>query len=232
MWNRQRTDRRDTDAAAAPAAAADPVRLRFEAVALPLLAVVYRAAFRFTRQAEDARDITQDTFLRAFRTFDRFEAGTNCKAWLLTIAYSVFVNRYRRQQREPVVAVDDVERVYDASRPAASLVAWPSAASTLTPPAVPGADAMAASTHTFVEPGISDPEIEEALSRLPDMFRIVVLLVDVEGLTYEEAATALECPVNTVRSRLFRGRKLLWAALRDYASRQGYHVEKTTRGAS
>jgi RNA polymerase sigma-70 factor (ECF subfamily) len=176
-------------------------------VALPLLAVVYRAAFRFTRQAEDARDITQDTFLRAFRTFDRFEVGTNCKAWLLTIAYSVFVNRYRRQQREPVVAVDDVERVYDASRPEAS-------------------------PQGFIEPRISDPEIDEALGALPELFRAVVLLVDVEGLTYEEAAVALVCPVNTVRSRLFRGRKLLWTALRDYASRQGYHVEKTTRGAS
>ena len=149
----------------------DEVRTRFEAVALPLLAVVYRAARRFTGHADDARDITQETFLRAFRTFDRFQPGTNCKAWLLTIVYSVFVNRSRRQQREPVVAVDDVERVYDASRPVAQTTS--------------------ASGSAFHATGISDPEIEEALTRLPEAFRSAVLLVDVEELTYEEAASVL-----------------------------------------
>lgn len=190
----------------------DQVRTRFEAAALPLLAVVYRAALRFTRHADDAHDITQETFLRAFRTFDRFQPGTNCKAWLLTIVYSVFVNRYRRQQREPVVAVDDVELVYDASRPAAPPTAAPDSA-----------------LHS---PGISDPEIEQALNRLPDAFRSAVLLVDVEELTYEEAAGVLACPVNTVRSRLFRGRKLLWTALRDHAGRHGYPIDGVARGES
>ena len=107
----------------AAGSAHDQVRTRFEAVALPLLAVVYRAALRFTGRADDARDITQETFLRAFRTFDRFQPGTNCKAWLLTIAYSVFVNRYRRQQREPLVAVDDVELLTRVSRRLARIVA-------------------------------------------------------------------------------------------------------------
>jgi len=190
----------------------DQVRMRFEAVAVPLLAVVYRAALRFTGHADDARDITQETFLRAFRTFDRFEPGTNCKAWLLTIVYSVFVNRYRRQQREPVVAVDDVELVSDASRPGVSPMSTPGSA--------------------FPATGISDPEIEQALNRLPDAFRSAVLLVDVEELTYEEAAHVLACPVNTVRSRLFRGRKLLWTALRDHAGRQGYPTTGAGRGES
>jgi RNA polymerase sigma-70 factor (ECF subfamily) len=197
----------------------DQVRTRFEAVAVPLLAVVYRAALRFTGRVEDARDVTQETFLRAFRTFDRFQPGTNCKAWLLTIAYSVFVNRYRRQQREPVVAVDDVDLVPDAARPAAA-------------PAASLAATTSAPDSAFPGTGISDPEVEQALNRLPEAFRSAVLLVDVEELSYEEAAGVLACPVNTVRSRLFRGRKLLWTALRDYAGRQGYPTEGTARGQS
>jgi RNA polymerase sigma-70 factor, ECF subfamily len=198
----------------------DQVRMRFEAVALPLLAVVYRAALRFTGRAEDARDITQETFLRAFRTFDRFQPGTNCKAWLLTIVYSVFVNRYRREQREPLVAVDDVELLYDASGVAGKPMTSPPA-----PPVESSGGASPASS-------ISDPEIEQALNRLPESFRSAVLLVDVEELTYEEAAAVLECPVNTVRSRLFRGRGLLWTALREYAGRQGYPIKGTARGPS
>lgn len=201
----------------AAGSAHDQVRTRFEAVALPLLAVVYRAALRFTGRADDARDITQETFLRAFRTFDRFQPGTNCKAWLLTIVYSVFVNRYRRQQREPLVAVDDVELLYDTSRLAGSPTTSP-----LAPPA----------ESSFPALRISDPVIEQALNRLPESFRSAVLLVDVEELTYEEAAVALECPVNTVRSRLFRGRGLLWTALREYAGRQGYPIKGTARGPS
>lgn len=198
----------------------DQVRTRFETVALPLLAVVYRAALRFTGRAEDARDITQETFLRAFRTFDHFQPGSNCKAWLLTIVYSVFVNRYRRQQREPLVAVDDVELLADASRSAPS--------STTSRPVAPAESSGGA----FPALVISDPEIEQALNRLPDAFRSAVLLVDVEELTYEEAAAVLECPVNTVRSRLFRGRGLLWTALREYAGRQGYPIKGTARGPS
>jgi RNA polymerase sigma-70 factor (ECF subfamily) len=129
------------------------------------------------------------------------------------------VNRYRRQQREPVIAVDDVELVYDASRPAVSPTISPE-----TPTPAPGSALPAT--------GISDPEIEQALNRLPDAFRSAVLLVDVEELTYEEAADVLACPVNTLRSRLFRGRGLLWTALREYAGRQGYPIQGTARGQS
>jgi RNA polymerase sigma-70 factor, ECF subfamily len=202
----------------AAGSAHDPVRMQFEAVAVPLLAVVYRAALRFTRHADDARDVTQETFLRAFRTFDRFQPGTNCKAWLLTIAYSVFVNRYRRQQREPVIAVDDVDLVHERSH--ATSLASSSASTT------------SAFESAFEGAGISDPVIEDALNRLPEAFRSAVILVDVEELTYEEAADVLACPVNTLRSRLFRGRRLLWTALREYAGRQGYPTEGTARGQS
>ena len=212
----EQTNGRDTNAAGR---ADDEVRRQFEAVALPLLAVVYRSALRFTGRPDEARDVTQETYLRAFRTFDRFQPGTNCKAWLLTIAYSVFVNRYRRQQRDPVVAVEDVERISDASigdvSSSAVSVQWTGAAD-----------------GGFSGVAISDPEIDVALRELPEAFRAAVLLVDVEELTYEEAAEALGCPVNTVRSRLFRGRKLLWTALRDYANRRGYPATGAARGRS
>ena len=203
-----------------PAARTTQVRTRFEAVAVPLLAVVYRAALRFTGHAEDARDITQETFLRAFRTFDRFQPGTNCKAWLLTIVYSVFVNRYRRQQREPLVAVDDVDSC-------TRRLTLPRRSPT-SPPATP-AESSGGAFPGFEQ---SDPEIEQALNRLPESFRSAVLLVDVEELTYEEAAAVLECPVNTVRSRLFRGRGLLWTALRGYAGPAGISDQGTARGPS
>lgn len=194
----------------AASSAQDELRTRFEAVALPLMAVVYRTALRLTHQPDDARDVTQETFLRAFRTFHGFQSGTNCKAWLLTIAHSVFVNRYRRQQRDPVVAVDDIDLLYDRARATMS----------------PGPTLPAFANH------ISDPDIDAALSGLPEVFRSVVVLVDIEELTYDEAATVLACPVNTVRSRLFRGRKLLWTALREYAGRQGYPIEGAARGSS
>jgi RNA polymerase sigma-70 factor (ECF subfamily) len=141
----------------------------------------------------------QETFLRAYRTFDSFQEGTNAKAWLFTILYSILSNRWRRDSRTPVeVSLDDVEGRFDAVIAVA-------------------ADAERALLTTL---GAS-PEIEEALRQLPETYRAAVLMVDVEDMTYEEAAAALECPVGTVRSRLARGRKLLFLALFDYARRIG-----------
>lgn len=179
-------------------------RERFEALALAHLTAAYGVALRLTRHGEDARDLVQETYLRAFRTFVQFQPGTNCKAWLLTILYSIFVNRYRKKQREPaVIALESLDeqfkRLFPAEVREAEWRAWQAA----------GVDAASA-------------EVRRALAELPESFRVAVLLVDAEGLTYEEAAAALQCPVGTVRSRLFRGRKLLYVALRDYARRSGY----------
>ncbi len=175
-------------------------RERFEKTALPFLPTVHGAARRFTRNSEDARELAQETFLRAFRTFEGFRPGTNCKAWLLTILYSIFVNRYHKAKRTPTtVPLDELEeRLAAAPEPAE-------------PAALAGRP-----------PSWSDAEVEAAFARLPEGFQTVVLLVDVEELTYEEAAAALSVPVGTVRSRLFRGRKLLAAALEDHARRAGY----------
>jgi RNA polymerase sigma-70 factor (ECF subfamily) len=167
------------------------LRSRFEAEAVPYLEAVFNFARRLTGQDEPAKDLAQDAFLRAYTRFHTFTPGTNCRAWLFTITYSLFVNQYHRGRRDPqLTAFDEEEFVADAS---------PGAHGTSTP-----ARAAAAA------------DIEAALARLPDEYRAAVSLVDMERLSYEEAAAVLGCPVGTIRSRLFRARKHLAASLRDY----------------
>ena len=181
----------------------DVRRARFEAEAVVYLRAVYSAAYRLARREDDARDLTQETMLRAFRTFDGFTPGTNARAWLLTILYSVFVNQYHRKRRAPAqVSIEDLEAKY---------------ARYLSAPDTPSPESRHASR---------DVEIEAALAGLPEAFRATILLVDVEELSYEEAAAALGCAVGTVRSRLFRARRILAAALDDVARREGFAPRK------
>ena len=181
----------------------DTAATRFEAEALPFMNSLYHKALVLTRRPEDASDLVQETFLRAYRSFASFTEGTNCKAWLFTIQYSIFVNKYRKSQREPeVVSFDELEAEF------ARLLTdeqWEGVCATLAEPAVDW----------------SAPEVSGALTELPESFRAAVLLVDVEGLTYEEAAGVVGCPVGTLRSRLFRARRILFVKLRDYAQRVG-----------
>jgi RNA polymerase sigma-70 factor (ECF subfamily) len=166
----------------------------FEATALPFARSLYSTALRLSGRAEDAMDIVQETFLRAFRTFHNFRAGTNPKAWLFTILRSVTANRHRDDQRRPrLVPLDDLDERFAA---------------------------QAASGSPMLE--LDMGEVEGALATLPEEFRLAVLLVDVEELTYEEAADVLGCPVGTVRSRLARARRGLAVALHDYAAQSGY----------
>ncbi|MBI1849420.1 MAG: sigma-70 family RNA polymerase sigma factor [Planctomycetes bacterium] len=170
----------------------DDLRARFEAEALPHFRAVFNVARRLTRRDEDAHDLTQEAFFRAYRKFDTFAPGTNCKAWLFTITYSLFVNRYHRDRRDPhVVPLDQHDEVPGRGSTDARHVPTPARA------------AVAA-------------DVETALAELPEEYRAAILLVDVEELSYEEAAAALGCPVGTIRSRLFRARKHLAASLRDY----------------
>lgn len=176
-------------------------RTQFEAVALPLMPSIYNAAWRLVHNEHDAADLVQDTYLRAFRTFHNFRPGTNCKAWLFTILYSIFINRYHQQRRRPIlVTLDELGDV----------VADPSAQAEF-------ARLLSDGTIQW-----EDADLNEALKRLPEEFRLALLLVDVEGLTYEEAAGSLECPVGTVRSRLARARKALFESLQEYARDRGF----------
>ncbi len=182
----------------------DAKRAEFEATALPLLTPLYNTARRLADGPDDAADLVQETYLRAYRTFESFRPGTNCRAWLLTILYSVFINEYRRRKRRgPALSLDELEARFqryaevpnDAEHAAATVVGW----------------------------GVRmAPEVEAALRQLPPDFRAPVLLVDLEGFTYEEAARVVQCPVGTVRTRLFRARRALWAALQDYARETGF----------
>ncbi|HEX9755340.1 MAG TPA: sigma-70 family RNA polymerase sigma factor [Gemmatimonadales bacterium] len=187
-----------------PAAASEADRRRrFEVTALPFMREVYNAARRLTLDDDTAADLVQETYLRAFRTFDSFRPGTNCRAWLFTILYSVHINRWRKTKRElGPLPVDEIEERFSlwlhetgAEDPLADAAIW--------------------------GPEWSQ-EVEAALRALPETFRSAVLLVDVHELSYEEAAATLDCPVGTVRSRLFRARRLLAATLQDHARRAGF----------
>jgi RNA polymerase sigma-70 factor (ECF subfamily) len=183
-------------------------RQAFEAEAMPHLGRLYAAARRLARPGADAEDLVQETFLRAYRTYDNFERGTDCRAWLLTILYSVYSNRWRRLRREPEARPDDeLERAADRDRPSGE---WEE----------PLLAAIAAGTWG------TGAVVESALRSLSEEHRRAVLLVDVEELTYEEAATALECPIGTVRSRLSRARRRLASRLAGYARELGYAGEQ------
>jgi RNA polymerase sigma-70 factor (ECF subfamily) len=176
----------------------------FEATAIPFMRALHNTALRLTHDPQDAADLVQETFLRAYRTFANFTPGSNCKAWLFTILYSIFVNQYRQAKRRPrMESVEELEERFHRFVQA------------------PGDPA---SEITTVE-GWGwrwSPEVERALRQLPDDFRVPLLLVDVEGLSYEEAASVLDCPVGTVGSRLYRGRLALFAMLQEYAHEAGY----------
>jgi len=178
-------------------AGAGNLKSRFEASALPLMHHVYTAALYLAHDRAEAEDLLQETYLRAYRFFHRFREGTNLKAWLLTILYNVLRNRHRHraaeQRRIDFAAVGEkYERI---------------------------AAAMEGRDAPFQH--LVDGEIERALESLPHEFRAVVLLVDVHELSYAEAATALGCPIGTVRSRLSRARRLLQVALHEYARQRG-----------
>jgi RNA polymerase sigma-70 factor (ECF subfamily) len=173
----------------------------FDDVALVHLDSLYRAALRLTRHRAEAEDVVQETFLRAFRAFGTFERGTNCRAWLFTILRNVFLTRARRQGREAL----DVEAV-STEAPGGLAAQWPA-----------GHDPEDEYLQTVLH-----GDVDRALRALPLPYREAVILADLEGLTYQEVAQALGCPVGTVMSRLSRGRARLRRALADFAREHGY----------
>ena len=179
------------------------VRTAFEREALPHSRVLYGAALRLCRSPDDAADLVQETLLKAYRAFDRFESGTNCKAWLFRILMNAFINRYRRRTKER-----DILEGADRQDAEDNLVHLPSHRPTLDP------------EGAFADRSFSDPVLQ-ALHALPEDFRAVVLLCDVEGFSYKEIAEICGIPVGTVMSRLFRGRRLLQDQLFGHAIASG-----------
>jgi RNA polymerase sigma-70 factor (ECF subfamily) len=179
----------------------DNDRERFEALAMPLAQPLYGFALRLTRGSDNASDLVQETFLRAYRTFGSFRPGTNAKAWMFKILYSIHVNEAKRRARRP--ATTSMDSAYDDGP--MEIADWSGTAEILTNPAIDWEGSI----------------VEQEVSALPREFREAVLLVDLGELTYEEAAMVAGCPVGTIRSRLARARRRLAERLRDLARSRG-----------
>ncbi len=175
----------------------------FEGDAMQYAPQLYSAALRMTRNPADAEDVVQETFLKAYRAYDTFTAGTNLKAWLYRILTNTYINKYRKQQRRPSeTELGDLQDLYLYKR-----LGEPSGATQ---------SAEADMLDAFVDEGII-----EALESLPENFRMPVLLADVEGFSYKEIAEMLDIPIGTVMSRLHRGRKALQRKLWNLAEAKG-----------
>ncbi|MEA5458020.1 sigma-70 family RNA polymerase sigma factor [Arcicella sp. LKC2W] len=177
----------------------------FEKEFMPHIDSMYNFAFRLTNDEDDANDLVQDTYLKAFRFINSFSEGTNAKAWLFRILKNSFINDFRKKSKEPSkVDYQDVETTYNSEEDAETNQTVDLRAET-------------------VQDLIGD-EIANALNALPVDFRTVIILCDVEGFTYEEMAKILDIPIGTVRSRLHRARMLLKEKLKSYAKSLGYDV--------
>ncbi|KIG13063.1 RNA polymerase sigma-54 factor RpoN [Enhygromyxa salina] len=175
-------------------------RREFEQTALPLINNLYGAAMRLTRDPAEAEDLVQDAMVRAFRFWSSFQQGTNIKAWMFTILRNTFINGYHRRGRKRSFQ-NDVSAQVRSLGPAVAV------GNSTSPP---GPEEAMASRITHAR-------IREALESLPIDYRTAVTLADLEGLSYKEIADVMECPIGTVMSRIYRGRKILHKLLYDHA---------------
>jgi len=175
-------------------------REAFERQAEKAFPSVFGTALRLTRSREEAEDLSQEAIVRAYEAFERFD-GANFKAWILRITTNLYINKYRSRQRGPSMASLDDEGMIE-----------PMSAESQIPDRILFDNAVGT-------------EIEQALSKVPDDFRIAVILSDIEGMSYQEIADATEAPIGTVRSRIARGRAILRRFLESYAVREGYIKE-------
>ena len=176
----------------------------FDSQVMPYLDSLYNTAYRMTRSAQDAEDLVQETYFKAYKYYDKFEEGTNLKAWLFKILKNTFINNYRRKKLEPrsvdfAEIEDSFERIVRRDN-----------------------NEQPSDPESEFFTGVLDDDVKKALDSLPYDYRMVVLLADLEDFSYKEIAEILDCPVGTVMSRLYRGRKLLEKALLKYARQHGY----------
>lgn len=181
-----------------------PTSWDFESGQLPFRDQLFKTAIRMTRSIDDAEDLLQVTYLKAFKYYDGFEEGTNLKAWLFRIMKNNFINSYRKKKnRPPHLEFNDLQDGYED---------------------VESGFTTAVSANPEIEFTDSEiyDEVRHALLALPHTYRMAVLMVDLQGFTYQEAADVLAVPLGTVMSRLYRGRKKLEGALLSYGRRFNY----------
>lgn len=175
----------------------------------PYLGTLYNYAFYLTKEEDDANDLVQDTFVKAFRFMDNFQEGTNEKAWLFKIMKNGFINDYRKKTNKPIhFSFDNIIETNDGD-----------ASDEYTP--------QGNINHEINDPtdhfrGMMGDEITSALEKLPVDYRQIIILADIEEFSYEELSDILEIPIGTVRSRLFRARNLLKGRLQQYGKKMGY----------
>lgn len=175
----------------------NPHRERFERLSESCFSSVFGTALRLTRDQDEAQDLSQEALVRAYEAFDRFD-GRNFKAWILRILTNLYINKYRKVQRQGMTGSLDDEQAIE--------------------PAAPADEAP----DKIVLDRMLGAEVEDALAKVPEVFRMTVILSDLEGLSYDEVAEATDVPVGTVRSRIARGRAILRRELEQYAMENGY----------
>ncbi len=177
--------------------------IAFENEFMPFIDSLYNFAYRLTFDEDDANDLVQETYLKAYRFFDSYEKGTNAKAWLFRILKNSFINDFRKKSKEPSkVDYNEVESFYNSEDT--------------------DSDATVDLRTETVQDMIGD-EVANALNALEVDFRTILILSDLEGFKYEEMAKILDIPIGTVRSRLHRARNLLKEKLKAYALKMGYN---------
>jgi RNA polymerase sigma-70 factor, ECF subfamily len=177
---------------------------RFEKEMMPFMDQLLNYATYLSGDREQANDLLQDTYMKAYRFFDKFETGTNAKAWLYRIMKNTYINEYRRTHRQPeIVEYDEQTSAYQMS---------------------PRGGREENDLRNMLDTQMFDDDIAGALSGLPEKFKSVIVLRDLEEMPYEEIAEVLEIPIGTVRSRLHRARALLFDKLKNYAREKGYLV--------
>ena len=176
---------------------------RFEKEMMPYMDQLFNYATYLSGDREQASDLLQDTYMKAYRFFDKFESGTNAKAWLYRIMKNTYINEYRRTHRQPEIVEFDEQ---------------------ISPYQMQAGGRNDNDLRNMLDTQMFDDDIAGALAGLPEKFKSVIVLRDLEELPYEEIAEVLEIPIGTVRSRLHRARALLFDKLKTYAREKGYTV--------
>jgi RNA polymerase sigma-70 factor (ECF subfamily) len=182
----------------------EPRAWDFQSAAMPFVDPLYNTALRMTRSPEDAEDLVQETYFKAYKYYDKFTEGTNLKAWLFRILKNTFINNYRKRQLEPLQnPFDDIEDAFESH-------------------ISPEGRSRILNPEDAALENVLDEDVQAALEALPEDYRMVVLLADLEDFSYQEIAEILEIPVGTVMSRLYRARRKLESEMLRYARDHGY----------